>query len=77
MQPALDPTVYVFVTATDRPRGRGLEAVGLIAAITNRLKDHAISTNVVAGFFHDPIYVPRGRAEDTMRILWQLAEESK
>lgn len=54
-----------------------LEAVGLIAAITNRLQDYSISTNVVAGFFHDHIYVPRDRAADTMRVLLELAEESK
>ncbi|KAJ5923298.1 hypothetical protein N7454_008543 [Penicillium verhagenii] len=46
-----------------------LEAVGLIAAITDRLKDHEISTNVVSGFFHDHIYVPAGRADDAMSVL--------
>lgn len=54
-----------------------LEAIGLIAAITNRLKDHQISTNVVSGFFHDHIYVPAGRAEDAMRVLVDLATEAK
>ena len=54
-----------------------LEAVGLIAAITNRLKDHRISTNVVSGFFHDHIYVPVDRAQDAMRILKELSEEAK
>ncbi|KAJ5646787.1 hypothetical protein N7490_003159 [Penicillium lividum] len=54
-----------------------LEAVGLIAAITDRLKDHKISTNVVSGFFHDHIYVPAGRAEDAMRVLGELAEDAK
>ncbi|KAJ5671837.1 hypothetical protein N7507_000964 [Penicillium longicatenatum] len=54
-----------------------LEAVGLIAAITDRLKDHKISTNVVSGFFHDHIYVPAGRAEDAMKVLGDLAEDVK
>ncbi|KAJ5595073.1 uncharacterized protein N7459_001281 [Penicillium hispanicum] len=54
-----------------------LEAIGLIAAITNRLKDHRISTNVVSGFFHDHIYVPAGRAEDAMRVLAELSAEAK
>ncbi|KAJ6127091.1 hypothetical protein N7523_002703 [Penicillium sp. IBT 18751x] len=54
-----------------------LEAIGLIAAITNRLKDHQISTNVVSGFFHDHIYVPVGRADDAMRVLVDLATEAK
>lgn len=54
-----------------------LEAVGLIAAITDRLKDHNISTNVVSGFFHDHIYVSVGRAEDAMKVLEELPEDAK
>ncbi|KAJ5928865.1 hypothetical protein N7466_007821 [Penicillium verhagenii] len=54
-----------------------LEAVGLIAAITDRLKDHQISTNVVSGFFHDHIYVPAGRADDAMRVLGEFAQDAK
>ncbi|KAJ5089974.1 hypothetical protein N7532_008658 [Penicillium argentinense] len=46
-----------------------LEAVGLIAAITNHLKSFKISTNVVSGYFHDHIYVPADRAEDAMSAL--------
>lgn len=53
-----------------------LEAIGLIAAITNRLKDQRISTNVVSGFFHDHIYVPAERAEDAMRVLVALSTEA-
>ncbi|KAJ5316846.1 hypothetical protein PENANT_c016G04008 [Penicillium antarcticum] len=52
-----------------------LEAVGLIAAISNRLKDHGISANVVSGYFHDHIYVPGTRAEDAMRVLGEFAGE--
>jgi hypothetical protein len=54
-----------------------LEAVGLIATITNCLKDDDISTNVVSGYFHDHIYVPVGRAEDAMYALANLVAESK
>ena len=54
-----------------------LEAVGLIAAITNRLKDHSISTNVVSGFFHDHIYVPAGRAGDAMLVLESISVDAK
>ncbi|KAJ5899481.1 hypothetical protein N7495_004225 [Penicillium taxi] len=53
-----------------------LEAVGLIAAITNRLKDYSISTNVVSGFFHDHIYVPAGRADDAMLVLERISVEA-
>ncbi|KAJ5776392.1 uncharacterized protein N7511_001403 [Penicillium nucicola] len=54
-----------------------LEAVGLIAAISNRLKDHGISANVVSGYFHDHIYVPVARAEDAMRALAEFAGECR
>ncbi|KAJ5612531.1 hypothetical protein N7510_005725 [Penicillium lagena] len=50
-----------------------LEAVGLIATITSRLKDHGISTNVVSGYFHDHIYVPVDRAQDAMQVLGEFA----
>ncbi|KAJ5105622.1 hypothetical protein NUU61_002969 [Penicillium alfredii] len=54
-----------------------LEAIGLIATITNRLKDYGISTNVVSGFFHDHLYVPVARAEDAMRALGELTSEAR
>ena len=53
-----------------------LDAVGLIAAITDRLKDFRISTNVVSGFFHDHIYVPVAKAEEAMQVLKKLAADS-
>ncbi|KAJ5495825.1 hypothetical protein N7539_000941 [Penicillium diatomitis] len=54
-----------------------LEAVGLIAAITDRLKDRRISTNVVSGYFHDHVYVPRERADDAMVVLDGLIGEAR
>ncbi|KAJ5287422.1 hypothetical protein N7478_003108 [Penicillium angulare] len=54
-----------------------LEAIGLIAAITDRLKNSGISTNVVSGFFHDHIYVPARRAEDAMQVLEQLTIDAR
>ena len=53
-----------------------LEAVGLIAAITDRLKDFKISTNVVSGFYHDHIYVPVAKAEEAMSVLFGIAEDA-
>ncbi|CAL5868726.1 uncharacterized protein PFLUO_LOCUS2953 [Penicillium psychrofluorescens] len=50
-----------------------LEAVGLIATITARLKDNGISTNVVSGYFHDHIYVPVNRAQGAMQVLGEFA----
>lgn len=54
-----------------------LEAVGLIAAITDRLKGQGISTNVVSGYYHDHVYVPVERAENAMRVLGELIEEAR
>lgn len=46
-----------------------LEAVGLTAVFASQLADHGISANVVAGYFHDHIFVP---AEDAERALAAL-----
>lgn len=46
-----------------------LEAVGLTAAFSNALaKDH-ISCNVVAGYYHDHIFVAPEDAERAMAVL--------
>jgi len=46
-----------------------LEAVGLTAAFSKVLADENISCNVVAGYFHDHIFVDRKDAEMTMMVL--------
>ena len=53
-----------------------LEAVGLLAAITSRFAESGISTNVVSGYFHDHIFVPLGREEDSMRVLGEMMKEA-
>lgn len=50
-----------------------LEAVGLTAAITGALAKDGISANVVAGYFHDHIFVPERNAETAMRVLERLS----
>lgn len=48
------------------------EAVGLTAAVSNVLANHDISANVVAGYYHDHIFVPSvdaGRAIQALRDL--------
>lgn len=46
-----------------------LEAVGLTAVLSSRLADAGISANVVAGLFHDHLFVPWGRREEALSAL--------
>jgi uncharacterized protein len=50
-----------------------LDAVGLTAAFSNALADAHISCNVVAGFYHDHIFVGKEDAAKAMLILKQLS----
>ncbi|MGB3685275.1 MAG: ACT domain-containing protein [Ornithinimicrobium sp.] len=51
-----------------------LEAVGLTAAFATALTDAGISCNVLAGFHHDHILVPRDRCGPAMDALHALAK---
>jgi hypothetical protein len=50
-----------------------LQAVGLTAAFSKALTDGNISCNVVAGYFHDHIFVSLEDAERAMNILNSFA----
>lgn len=50
-----------------------LNAVGLTAAFSKALTEHSISANVVAGYFHDHIFVQAELAEAAMNALAELA----
>jgi hypothetical protein len=50
-----------------------LDAVGLTAAFSVALTREGISANVVAGFFHDHLFVPEDRCDDAMRALARLS----
>ena len=50
-----------------------LDAVGLTAAFSNRLAEYGISANVVAGFYHDHIFVHSELAEKAIRALGEIA----
>jgi len=50
-----------------------LDAVGLTAAVAVKLTEHGISANVIAGYFHDHIFVQSEYAEKAMAALDELA----
>lgn len=52
-----------------------LEAVGLTAAFANCLKEQGISANVIAGYYHDHIFVPKQRAQEALAALHALAKK--
>jgi hypothetical protein len=49
-----------------------LDAVGLTAAFASALGHSGISCNVVAGAYHDHIFVPHESAQTAMEVLHQL-----
>ncbi|MDX1605581.1 MAG: ACT domain-containing protein [Candidatus Competibacterales bacterium] len=51
-----------------------LDQVGLTAAFSARLAEHGISANVIAGYFHDHIFVPGEHAARAVAVLDELAE---
>ena len=46
-----------------------LEAVGLTATFSKILAEHNISCNVVAGYYHDHIFVMKADADKAMQLL--------
>ena len=50
-----------------------LEAVGLTAAFSRALADEGISCNVVAGYYHDHIFVNRADTEKAIMVLNRLS----
>lgn len=54
-----------------------LHAVGLTAAFATALSDAGISCNVVAGAYHDHIFVPIAEAERTLEVLRSLQARAR
>ncbi len=46
-----------------------LNAVGLTAALSTTLAQHNISANIVAGYYHDHIFVPKADAQRALTAL--------
>lgn len=53
-----------------------LEAVGFMAKISQVLAQHEIACNVVAGFYHDHLFVPTTKAQKALEVLNDLASQS-
>jgi hypothetical protein len=53
-----------------------LEAVGLTAAFSTALAAHGISCNVVAGYYHDHIFVSVRDKDKAMAVLQALGNEA-
>ena len=51
-----------------------LEAVGLTAAFSRALAENDISCNVVAGYYHDHIFVQNKKAKAAMHVLENLSK---
>jgi uncharacterized protein len=50
-----------------------LDAVGLTAAVSGALADAGISANMIAGYFHDHLFVPVDDADRALRLLESLS----
>ena len=50
-----------------------LEALGLTSVVTSLLAERGITTNVIAGFYHDHMFVPSDRTDEAMAALKELA----
>ena len=54
-----------------------LEGVGFVATLSHKLSKHHIPCNVVAGYYHDHLFVPEEKAEEAIKVLEELASQSQ
>ncbi|AOT09295.1 ACT domain-containing protein [Pseudoalteromonas luteoviolacea] len=54
-----------------------LEAVGLTAAFATALGQNNISANVVAGYYHDHIFVQNNYADEALQCLLNLSRDNQ
>lgn len=49
-----------------------LESVGLTAVIAGKLAAYEISANIIAGYYHDHVFVPQADAAEALALLTRL-----
>lgn len=54
-----------------------LDAVGLTAAVSRRLAEHGMAANMLAGYFHDHVFVATDTAEEALAAMEELALEGE
>ncbi len=64
------PSIYAWITLHIHS---SLDAVGLTAAFSNALTDNGLSCNVVAGFYHDHIFVQYDLGQKAVDVLLNLS----
>lgn len=52
-----------------------LDAVGLTAVCSKALAERGIPCNMVAGFYHDHLFVPKGQAQVAMETLKAVSKK--
>ncbi|MEZ8028655.1 ACT domain-containing protein [Enterovibrio norvegicus] len=63
--------VYKQITLTVHS---SLDAVGLTAAVANKLADNGISANVIAAYYHDHIFVQAEKADPALAALQEFVQ---
>lgn len=53
-----------------------LDAVGFLAAITQKLAARGIGVNPVSAYFHDHLFVPSARVQEAMEVLESFSKDA-